>query len=252
MNVYQADSCDNCIKLKDLDNQYRTMISKITHEIRNPLTLIYSSVQFLEQEQPIVTDTTLLPQIKSDIQDTIRLLKDISMLNRTMVSQQTNLSISELLEGISASFFSLAREKSIDFLADLDESIQNQTLSGDEVKLREALLNLLLNAADALTDCPYSGKIILTAAVSDDRLVIHVRDNGPGIPHEYLATLFEPFVTHKTGGTGLGLSIAQNAAIQHGGALTVDTCCAATYNTSEIRRESYTDFCFSVPCAKNA
>jgi nitrogen-specific signal transduction histidine kinase len=70
-------------------------------------------------------------------------------------------------------------------------------------------------------------------------LQIHIHDNGPGIPEEYLSTLFDPFVTHKAHGTGLGLSITENIAKQHGGTITVHTCTTLP--------DTYTDFCLSLP-----
>ena len=233
-----ANPCDNCIKLSELDSQYRTLISKISHEIRNPLTLIYSSVQLLEKQQPAVTASFLWPQIKQDIQDTIRLLQDISILNRNNLTQRQSFSVSALLEGISYSFHSLMQEKGISLETKLDPGFHSRLVSGDEILLKEGIANLLMNSADALSSCSGSGQILLSAAADGDQLVIHVRDNGPGIPQDYLPTLFDPFVTHKSGGTGLGLSIAKNAAIQHSGTLTVQT---------STDSNSYTDFCLSLP-----
>ncbi len=246
MSTIKVELCDNKSNIEELHSQYKEFISKISHEIRNPLTLIYSSFQLLESEIPSISDSDLCPQIKKDIQDTICLLKDISSLNRNSSTRKAPFSVSDFLSGNARSFQAMAREKNISFVTDFDHTICDLTFCGDEQLLKEALLNLLLNAADALSASSTGSVntfIILTATVCDSCLIIHVRDNGPGIPQEYLPTLFEPFVTHKKHGTGLGLSIAHHAAEEHGGTLTVETNCQGSC--------TYTDFCLKLP-AQNA
>lgn len=238
MSSKQSNSCKSCLKLTEMEKQHHSMISTLSHEIRNPLTLIYSSLQLLEKESPEVAESFLWPQIKEDVQDTIRLLKDISILNRSSTVSSQNIPLYSFLKGLTDSFQALMQERNITFLTYLDPQLLHLPFTGDEIKLKEALMNLLLNAADALDSCRYSGQILLTAVVCDRQLNIHIRDNGPGIPEDYLPTLFDPFVTHKTGGTGLGLSIARNAAISHGGTLTVETSSSG---------DSYTDFCLTLP-----
>lgn len=109
----------------------------------------------------------------------------------------------------------------------------------DELKLREALINLLINAADAVVSGNSAPQILLQAEYTEKHLHIHVKDNGPGIPDIYLPTLFDPFVTHKKGGTGLGLNIVKNIVERHHGTVTVTASC--------IPGHSGTDFCISIP-----
>lgn len=233
-----AEFCSSCTKLAEQNKQYHTLISQISHEIRNPLTLIYSSLQLIEKECPSVSKTALWPQVRQDIQDTIRLLKDISVLNRSTVSVKEYFLIYPLLHGIAVSFQLLMRERQISFAADLAPELQHCTLFGDPILLKEALWNLLLNASDAVASHIDSGLISLATDICDNQIQIHVCDNGIGIPDEFLPTLFDPFVTHKSGGTGLGLFIAKSAALQHGGTLTVKTRPDQTFCT---------DFCLTLP-----
>lgn len=242
MKQSDTNSCSCCPQIQMLHDQYYSLISQISHEVRNPLTLIYSSLQLIEKECPSVTETALWPQVRQDIQDTIRLLKDISVLNRSTRSVKESFSVFDLLHGISVSFHALMLEKHISFDTELAPQLQDCTLFGDPILLKEALWNLLLNAADAVTSHTDGSQISLTADVCASQLQIHVRDNGIGIPDEYLPTLFDPFVTHKSGGTGLGLCIAKSAALQHGGTLTAA-------NTSA--QKFCTDFCLMLPTAKS-
>ncbi len=91
----------------------------------------------------------------------------------------------------------------------------------DGEMLRRALLNLVLNALDAL---PGGGEIVLTAVCTPQGLEIEVADSGPGVPAPLLDRLFEPFFTTKPCGTGLGLAIVERIAAAHGGRIAVANC----------------------------
>ena len=95
-------------------------------------------------------------------------------------------------------------------------------LSGDAEAIRGAVLNILLNAVDAM---PAGGTIWVetsnTLHESTPGVTIRVRDDGPGIPPEIRDRVFRPFFTTKSEGTGLGLSVALQTARAHGGTLTL-------------------------------
>jgi len=86
----------------------------------------------------------------------------------------------------------------------------------DSEMVRATVLNLLLNAAQAMTG---RGRIVVTLGRSGDSVVVEVRDDGPGIPAEIRDRVFEPFFTTKARGGGLGLPIARRTAELHGGSL---------------------------------
>jgi signal transduction histidine kinase len=95
------------------------------------------------------------------------------------------------------------------------------SVPGDEGLLRQALLNLARNAAEACMEAPKGGKVLLrgeTATKGENVLQrVCIFDNGPGIPDETRAKLFRPFFTTKPSGTGLGLAVVQKIIVQHGG-----------------------------------
>jgi signal transduction histidine kinase len=93
--------------------------------------------------------------------------------------------------------------------------------SVDREMLRRSLLNLMLNALDAL---PAGGELVITACLTAAGLEIEVADSGPGVPAPLAERLFEPFFTTKAGGTGLGLAIVERIAAAHGGRVTVANC----------------------------
>jgi signal transduction histidine kinase len=90
----------------------------------------------------------------------------------------------------------------------------------DARRIKEALLNLLLNAIDAT---PAGGRIRLAAAATAGGVELRVEDTGAGMDAARLAAAATPFATGREGGTGLGLALARQAAEQHGGALIVDS-----------------------------
>jgi len=93
----------------------------------------------------------------------------------------------------------------------------------DRQMFRRVLLNLIQNAADALSDAKVKGpKIRLSLRREGDLFAIDVEDNGPGIPIPMRDVVFDPYVTTKHTGTGLGLAIVKKIAIEHGGMITAD------------------------------
>ena len=95
------------------------------------------------------------------------------------------------------------------------------SVAGDEGLLRQALLNLTRNAAEACAEATGGGRVLLRGEVlrneENGMQRITVFDNGPGIPAAVLPKLFRPFFTTKARGTGLGLAVVQKIIVQHGG-----------------------------------
>jgi two-component system, NtrC family, nitrogen regulation sensor histidine kinase GlnL len=95
-------------------------------------------------------------------------------------------------------------------------------VSGDDALLRQAILNLARNAAEAASDTP-NGRVIIRGEIEQSGASqgqrISISDNGPGIPPDSLTKIFMPFYTTKTNGTGLGLAVVQKIIVQHGGTI---------------------------------
>lgn len=101
-------------------------------------------------------------------------------------------------------------------------------VAGDEGLLRQALLNLARNAAEACADVEGGGRVTLRGEVVEGEEAgwqrIFVTDNGPGIAPSVMPKLFRPFFTTKSNGTGLGLAVVQKIIVQHGGQVEVRNC----------------------------
>jgi len=96
-------------------------------------------------------------------------------------------------------------------------------VSGDDALLRQAILNLARNAAEAVTENPAGGRVVVRGEIEESGPMrgqrITIADNGPGIPPESLTKIFVPFYTTKANGTGLGLAVVQKIVVQHGGTI---------------------------------
>ena len=211
MNSYE----NRIAQLKE--EQHRTL-SRISHEIRNPVTLINSFLQLLADKHPEVTGYEYWDEITDNMEYLLALLQELSAYNNSGHLNRQAVYMDVFLEKLAASVRPVLQYLQIQFDCRLRQPLP--VLYIDEVKLRQALLNLIRNAEEAIQP---PGKICLSALAEEDGLCISVSDTGSGIPGEYLDTLFEPFVTHKTSGTGLGLSIVRTIAEAHGGTVSVQS-----------------------------
>ena len=202
---------------KLLDSQQLT-VSKISHEIRNPLALVYSMFQITETQHPEVKTFKYWEQIRNDLEFINQLLTELSAYNNSERLHIETFSFTELLKRICLSFAASCTDTEIEFSSLI---IQDPVMyHGDPLKLREVILNLLKNAKEAISR---QGSIRLETLLDENTFTIRISDTGCGIAAEDLSTIFDTFVTHKTGGTGLGLAIVQRTILAHNGCISVDS-----------------------------
>jgi C4-dicarboxylate-specific signal transduction histidine kinase len=111
---------------------------------------------------------------------------------------------------------------------------------GDRVQLEQVILNLLMNAMDAMADVPRGQRtVVMRAESSDSKAHVVVEDSGPGLRDGASERLFEPFYTTKVSGLGMGLSIARSIVESHGGTIwaTNNGGCGAAFHFTLPRAE---------------
>lgn len=192
------------------------ILSKFSHELRNPLTTVYSTVQLIEMQHPEVKEFKYWSNLAHELEYMDRLLTDLSDYSKSEKLQLETFSLRSLLEKISLSFAVTIADSKVQYTSKISPSITQ--ITGDKTKLQEVFLNLLKNAYEAASP---DKSIYLEASSEDDNVHIIVRDTGCGISEEQLPTIFEPFVTYKKNGSGLGLAICNNIITAHGGTISV-------------------------------
>ncbi len=192
------------------------LLSKFSHEIRNPLTTLYSTVQLIEMQHPEVREFRHLSSMTDDIEYMNQLLDELSNYAKSERINAEMFDMRLLLEKVCLSFAASIAQSDIEFTSKIEPEIT--LYLGDETKLREVLINILKNAYEASQP---NHTIYLDASVHENNLVISIQDTGCGISEEQLTTIFDPFVTTKKEGTGLGLAICDHVIKAHGGSISV-------------------------------
>ena len=211
LHQIMAESPEKEELLTRLLHSHHMDISTISHEIRNPLTLIYSTLQMIEASNPEVLNIRHWSDLHSDIEYMKQLLEELSAYNNGQRLSPSSTDFDIFLKKISLSFASSIIETDIEFISRIEPELP--VMPADSIKLREVLLNLLGNARDAV--------LIQQSTCSNHLDSACNCDNGCGIAPEHLSSIFEPFVTYKSSGTGLGLPLSRRIIEAHGGTLTV-------------------------------
>ena len=220
MNRLMEENEDAKQIITQLLENHHTSVSMIAHEIRNPLTLVSSSLQIIEAQHPEVKKFHNWNQTMEDVRFMCDLLNELSSFNNSSTLHHSVFSIEKLLKNIAVSFaISLdAADSNIEFSSKIMPRMGDFT--GDKIKLEEVILNLLQNAKDAVGP---QGRITLSAERKNDTIVICCQDNGCGIPSDQIDSIFDSFVTYKENGTGLGLSSAKRITEAHGGTIQAES-----------------------------
>lgn len=198
------------------EDQYHFHISKISHEIRNPVTLINTYLQLLAQKHPEVTGYEYWNHIMTNMEFLKNLLNEISHFNNSNTVQKVSVNIYAFLQTLADELSPILEAHNIQLT--LTKKSALPPLEIDDTKFRQALLNLMRNSIEAIGS---DGHITICTYFEDLSVIIEIEDDGPGISEAFIPTLFEPFVTHKKEGTGLGLAITKNVIHAHNGTISV-------------------------------
>lgn len=203
----------NNLILNKKQDEFHLILSRFSHEIRNPIALINSEIQMIEDTHPEVVSFDYWNDITANLEYTKELLNNLSDYNNAHKLERKRTAFTAYLKEIISSIQPTYQYLGITLKTDISPSLP--ALFIDPVKLKQALLNLLRNAAEAISSA--DGKVKLCAFSSDQRVHIVITDNGCGIPESQLNEIFTPFVTFKEGGTGLGLAITREIIQAHSG-----------------------------------
>lgn len=200
------------------------MAAHVTHEIRNPLSAMGLNVELLEEELAREDSTrraevtNLLAAIAREVQRLEYLSEEYLRVARLpqprMEADDVSTAVREIVGFARPEIESAGCRVSLDVQDALPPTLF------DEAQLRQALLNLLRNAREAM---PEGGPIDVRVAAEGMSVVVEVADRGGGIPEEIRTRVFDPFFSTKGEGTGLGLAITRHILEAHGGTVTCES-----------------------------
>ena len=193
----------------------------VAHEINNPLTGILTNSSLMLQDLPI--ESPMREDLQTIVNETLRcrkIVKGLLDFARQTKPQKQALGLNQVVEDILALVRNQASFRNITVETHLAPNLPTLMADGDQ--MRQVILNVILNAADAM---PQGGTLTITSQLREGTRTVDVRisDTGTGIPEEVKNRLFEPFFTTKKTGTGLGLAIAYGIIERHKGRLAVES-----------------------------
>lgn len=198
----------------------------ISHDIRAPMSSILGYVELLLRRKPDERQRYYLENMVSSSNHILSLVNDLLDFHRLdsgkMEIQKVTFNVKLLFDDIFLSFKPIAEAKKLNFRMDMEENITDRAYSGDTIRIRQIVSNLLSNALKFTSE----GEVILSVGVKDDTLKIAVHDTGPGIPEEEQGAIFGEFTrlkNEKKEGFGLGLSITRKLADLMGGRVSVES-----------------------------
>ena len=218
------------------------LAASLAHELNQPLTAILSNAQAAQRF--MATNPADLEEVHEILKDIVRdnsraseVIRRMRALVKKEELESAPLDLPTLIQDIVLMVHSDAILHNIGVLLELNPGLP--MVRGDKVQLQQVLLNLLLNAFDAMRDCPANEReVVIEAGQNGGRMVeVAVRDHGTGLTSDKLEKIFQPFYTTKRDGLGMGLSICRSIIEAHGGRLW------AVKN----KTDRGATFCFTVP-----
>ena len=206
----------------------------MSHELRTPLNAILGYTELMADG--VYGDIPersgqVLERVQINGRHLLGLINDVLDLTKIEAGQLSlqveDYNVSAVVEGVVGATASLARTKGLELRTQIECDIPQAR--GDERRVKQVLLNLVGNALKFTSE----GFVEVSADVDDNRMILSVRDTGPGIAEEDQARIFEEFQqvdtssTREKGGSGLGLAISKRIVELHGGTISVESAVGA-------------------------
>ena len=191
------------------------LAAQVAHEIKRPLAGIKSAMELITQEYAMSdAERTLLSRVEDELQHVDETLRDLLSLARPVGLNSQPLDLHAVIDGALVRLSGLPGADRVS--VQRDYAPQLPALAGDAARLEQAVLNLCVNAVEAM---PEGGRLTIATRASAGTVEIDVTDTGGGIQPENLDKILKPFFSTKSFGTGLGLPLVARVVAAHGGRL---------------------------------
>ena len=200
------------LKLLEKDKQIKESLFKITHEIKNPIAVCKGYLDMLDinNKEKVVR---YVPIIREEIDRCLNIMTDFMQFSKIKLDKEL-VDINLLLDDVYDSFKILNKLKNIEL--NYVENDDEVYINGDYNRLKQVLINLLKNSAEAIEN---KGIISINSESDNKCFVITIKDNGKGMTKETLEKIKEIFYTTKEKGSGIGVSLSNEIIKAHGGKL---------------------------------
>jgi signal transduction histidine kinase len=198
------------------------VVAGVAHELNNLLTVALGQTELLSRQAgrlPAAV-TAAVDRIRQSCETANRIVQNALSTARQPADERVILALSEIVTRITELKRYDLRRHHIAIRSRFAPDVQ--PVMGVPFQLQQVVLNLVTNAQQALQEHPHPRNIEIVGFQEGARVIVEVRDTGPGIAAAALPRLFEPFYTTKVSGTGLGLAISSTIVREHGGELTAD------------------------------
>ncbi|MCA1454649.1 GHKL domain-containing protein [Bradyrhizobium sp. BRP22] len=202
------------------------MAASIAHELNQPLGSILTNTEtaelMLKSVSPDLEEIReILADIRRDDQRASEVICRLRSMLRKVPTEVTEIDLNETIAGAVGIVSPLAEGRAVGLK--FVPAPMTLRAKGDTVQLQQVVLNLIMNAIDAVSDVQSEKReVVVATARSDEQAEILVSDAGPGIADDHLKDIFEPFFTTKEQGMGMGLAIARTIVDAHHGQITVE------------------------------
>ena len=201
------------------------LAAELTHEVANPAAFVISNLEFLLEELRPASGpgaAERLAAARDALEGARRIARVVGDMRGALRGEEKELSTCDLNDAVRFALrMSALQVSNAEITTSLGDGVQ---VRGDEARLGQVFLNLLVNAGQALAGRP-DARVRVTTERSGDEVRVMIADNGPGIAPADQRRIFDAFFTTKRGesGSGLGLAISREIVSQHGGELTVES-----------------------------
>lgn len=199
------------------------MSAGLAHEFKNAIATLHGYAQLLQNLKLDEAGQTATSSLLNEVRNLSEMVTAFLNFARPQPLELDNVSLMELLQDCVAELRSFLDERQVELRLDKSAMEIDVVVRADERMLRQTLLNLLRNAAEAIPDNKPERRVNIATSVERDDAgqwaVVEIIDSGEGIPEADLERIFIPFFTTKASGHGVGLALAHRVVTQHGGRL---------------------------------